>query len=234
MSTTNKPQFEVLNPEPRKPLDWLLVYSIEHHGGLGESWLKASGLSQAKGQKLLEENPQYQREARQMKSLSRLFTLEMLFALLRERSMEMLAGATKPTELKSLLGILNSLAEIAEKQAARFEKERPELDASGRAADAADPAVPIIKPQPDLSVMQQEQDTSPAPATDAGDDGPGIPELPQIADTAALRSMLPIQRNQLVKEFRRKCRELFEQDRLNRQQRRQLEKTLDKLKGLGW
>lgn len=100
---------EMLDDDGRRPLEWLLVYSIERNGGIDDDWLAASGLTKAQATKLLEEHPGYREEARRLQGLGRLFTLEMLFGLLRERAAEMLAGATRPAELRSLLGILRQL-----------------------------------------------------------------------------------------------------------------------------
>ena len=99
----------ILDEEGRSPLEWLLVYSIERNGGIDDDWLAASGLTRSQAEKLLEEHPGYREEAQRLQGLGRLFTLEMLFGLLRERAAEMLARATRPAELRSLLGILKQL-----------------------------------------------------------------------------------------------------------------------------
>ena len=91
------------------PLDWLMIYSIEHSGGITDDWLKKSGLNRSAAQKLLNENPEMQKQARKLQRVGRLFNLEMMFALLRQRAAEMLAAATKPAEIRSLLGTLDTL-----------------------------------------------------------------------------------------------------------------------------
>lgn len=98
------------------PLDWLMIYSIEHSGGITDDWLKKSGLNRSAAQKLLNENPEMQKQARKLQRVGRLFNLEMMFALLRQRAAEMLAAATKATDLKSLLGTLNMLQAVEQRQ----------------------------------------------------------------------------------------------------------------------
>ena len=70
---------------------------------------------------------------------------------------------------------------------------------------------------------QSEESTA-----DAADPRPEQ-ELPSLPDITELQRMSPITRHKLVKGFRTSVQELFDADNLPRQQRRQLERIIEKL-----
>ncbi|MCB1187778.1 hypothetical protein KDL29_11485 [bacterium] len=104
------------NEPLRDPLEWLLVYSIELNGGIDKDWIEKSGLGRGQAESLLAANPEVRREVRQLQRIGRMFSLRMLFDLLRERAAQMLAAASKPAEIRSLLGTLSMLRADEEKR----------------------------------------------------------------------------------------------------------------------
>ncbi|MCB1187701.1 hypothetical protein KDL29_11100 [bacterium] len=227
MTNSNNAALELIGPAPRRPLDWLMVYSLEMHNGLDDDWLKASGLDRASAERLLAQHPEYRQEARQLRGLGRLLTLEMLFELLRQRAMEMLAAATKPAELKSLLGTLSGLRALEQRGL------EPKLKRQARQPKPQQ--VPETAPSDSrgLAVMQEADaaavpDATQAASVEAVDERPEQ-ELPSLPDIAELQGMSPITRHKLVKGFRTSVQELFDADNLPRQQRRQLERIIEKL-----
>ncbi|MCB1188495.1 hypothetical protein KDL29_15140 [bacterium] len=104
--------------ESRKPLEWLLVYSIEANGGIDDEWLAKGGMQRAEAEKLLKENPERREHIRGLLRIGRLFSLQMLFALLRQRTSELLATVMKPTEIRSLLGTLRMLRTVEQDEQA--------------------------------------------------------------------------------------------------------------------
>ncbi|MCB1220652.1 MAG: hypothetical protein H7A35_03685 [Planctomycetales bacterium] len=104
--------------ESRKPLEWLLVYSIEANGGIDDEWLKKGGMQRAEAEKLLKEDPRRREHIRGLLRIGRLFSLQMLFELLRQRATEMLAVVMKPAEIKSLLGTLRMLRTVEQDEQA--------------------------------------------------------------------------------------------------------------------
>lgn len=103
-------------PAQHNPYEWLMIYSIEHNGGIDDAWLERSGMGRGQAESLLAANPEMRKEARSLIKIGRLFSLKMMFDLLRQRAAEMLAAATKATDLKSLLGTLNMLQAVEQRQ----------------------------------------------------------------------------------------------------------------------
>ncbi|MEZ5339644.1 MAG: hypothetical protein R3F46_15450 [bacterium] len=95
-----------------RPLDWLMIYTIEANGGITDDWLKRSRMERSEAQRLLNENPGARREVRQLLQLGRLMDLRMMFGLLLQRTSEMLAAATKPADVRSLTGTLQQLRQV--------------------------------------------------------------------------------------------------------------------------
>ncbi|MCB1215929.1 hypothetical protein KDL44_00950 [bacterium] len=96
----------------QRPLDWLMIYTIEANGGITDDWLKRSRMERSEAQRLLNENPEARREVRQLLQLGRLMDLRMMFGLLLQRTSEMLAAATKPADVRSLTGTLQQLRQV--------------------------------------------------------------------------------------------------------------------------
>ena len=99
----------VMEREAGRPMEWLLIYSIERNGGIDDAWLERSGLNRKQAESIQRLFPKYVQEARNLLRLGRLFSLDTLFELLRESAVEMLGKATRPADIKSLLGTLRGL-----------------------------------------------------------------------------------------------------------------------------
>ncbi len=112
MGQTGTGILDMLSPDERRPLEWLLVYSLERNRGIDEAWLRQSGLNRQQAEKLLKDNEPVREQIRNLQRIGRLFTLEMLFELLKQRAAEMLARVTTPAEIKSILGTLKLLRSV--------------------------------------------------------------------------------------------------------------------------
>ena len=205
MSNAMTAALDLVDPRVSNPREWLLLWSMEHNGGIDEQWLADSGLSQAQAEALQARNVDLREEIRGMQSLGRLFTLESLFELLRQRVMQMLATAHKPAELRSLLGSLRQLP-----GAGGLLKQLDGLPA-GRNRPAAAVA-------PDQLATRLRDGFS--------QDQTNLPQVPAITDMAGLPDC---SREELVNAFARQAEPLISDDSLPRQQRRQLQRQLDKL-----
>ncbi|UNM07955.1 MAG: hypothetical protein H7A35_14010 [Planctomycetales bacterium] len=92
-----------------RPEDWLLLWCMEHTDADEDSIRRASGRSAAELDELRSSNPETLTEIRGLHRMGALLSISMLFELLRQRLAAMLAVATKPAELRSLLGSLRQL-----------------------------------------------------------------------------------------------------------------------------
>jgi len=132
----------------------------------------------------------------------------MLFDLLQELATEMLAGAQRPAELRSLLGTLRMLKAVR----------------SGQAASRDTSCVAN-----DTEAAEREQ-SGPAETGPAADPDPAVLEIPPIRD---LRRMAPFKRLDLVNEFRRRAQQCIDSDSLSPQQLSQLKRQLVELRSAG-
>ncbi|MEZ5339369.1 MAG: hypothetical protein R3F46_14050 [bacterium] len=126
MSSMKLMKPEATEEQSGDPLDWLLIYSIEIHGGIDDAWLEQSGMQRSEAEQILRDNPAQQREVRRLIQIGRLLTLENMFEMLRQRCLQLLSSVQKPTEIRSLLGSLGTLRSM--EFARRREEQRQLLE----------------------------------------------------------------------------------------------------------
>ena len=91
------------------PEHWMMLWCMEHSGSDPEAIRRAAGLSEAQLAELRSSHPQVCEEISSLHRLGSYLSLEMLFVLIRQKIARMLAVATKPSELRSLLGSVRQL-----------------------------------------------------------------------------------------------------------------------------
>ena len=121
MASTLSAEEKSISKSKREAYKWMMIYSLEHYGGATKEWRERSGMEEGEINALQSEKD-IRREVRDLQRMGRLFTLEMLFELVKQKAMEMLAKVAKPTEVKSLLGTLKLLRAVEITDARELER----------------------------------------------------------------------------------------------------------------
>ncbi|MCB1218779.1 hypothetical protein KDL44_15450 [bacterium] len=95
--------------EQIRPEDWLLLWCLEHAELDEASVGRATGRTPEQLAELRDSNPAVLAEIRELHAFGSMLNVERLFELLRQRLAALIARATKPAELRSLLGSVRLL-----------------------------------------------------------------------------------------------------------------------------